>query len=157
MSVTHNTTIIVYRFTETLAEEYSWKPQAAAAASFLKWSAIILLPIVGVLILMDPSLVIAGIGPLGMGLMAGMMGSQQAKQSNSRHHPLDWRDTDKIYLYPGRDIIGLNIPWYHPDAHEVEPDGIREVYCRKGEREEVLNFFKVRLPNVEIVEEKFLL
>ncbi|MGP9767986.1 hypothetical protein ACT3UM_19905 [Halomonas sp. AOP13-D3-9] len=134
MSVTHNTTIIVYRFTETLAEEYSWKPQEAAAASFLKWSAIILLPIVGVLILMDPSLVIAGIGPLGMGLMAWVMGSQQAKQSNSRHHPLDWRDTDKIYLYPGRDIIGLNIPWYHPDAHEVEPDGIREVYCRKGER-----------------------
>ena len=89
--------------------------------------------------------------------MAGVMGSQQAKQSNSRHHLLDWPDTDKIYLYPGRDIIGLNIPWFHPDAHEVEPNGIREVYCRKGEREEVLNFFKTRLPNVEIVEEKFLL
>ena len=79
MSVTHNTTIIAYRFTETLAGEYSWKPQAAAAAAFLKWSTIILLPIVGVLILMDPSLVVAGIGPLGMGLMAWIMGSQQAK------------------------------------------------------------------------------
>ena len=99
MSITHNTTIIVYRFTETLAEEYSWKPQEAAAAAFLKWSAIILLPIVGVLILMDPSLVIAGIGPLGMGLMAGMMG---AKKSENEHHPLSWKKTNKIYLYPGR-------------------------------------------------------
>ena len=149
MSITHNTTIIVYRFTETLAEEFSWKPQEAATAAFLKWSAIILLPIVGVLILMDPSLVIAGIGPLGMGLMAGVMGSQQAKQSNSRHHLLDWPDTDKIYLYPGRDIIGLNIPWLHPDAHEVEPNGIREVYCRPAcawsDNEHVLNALRSRL------------
>ena len=76
MSITHHSTILVYRFTEMLAEEYLWKPQEAAAAAFLKWSAIILLPIVGVLILMDPPLVIAGIGPLGMGLMAGMMGAK---------------------------------------------------------------------------------
>ena len=152
MSITHNTTIIVYRFTETLAEEYSWKPQEAAAAAFLKWSAIILLPIVGVLILMDPSLVIAGIGPLGMGLMAGMMG---AKKSENEHHPLSWKKTNKIYLYPGRDIIGLNIPWYSPELKKMMPKGVRRIYCKKGEREEILNFFTARLPNVEVVEEKF--
>ncbi|WP_340146762.1 hypothetical protein [Halomonas sp. PA16-9] len=154
MSITHSTTIIVYRFTETLAEEYSWKPQEAAAASFLKWAAIILLPIVGVLILMDPSLVIAGIGPLGMGLMAGMMG---AKKNENEHHPLDWRKTDKIYLYPGREIIGLNIPWYSPDLDKMMPRGVRQIYCKKGEREEVLNFFTTRLPEIDVVEEKFFL
>ncbi|MGP9767987.1 hypothetical protein ACT3UM_19910 [Halomonas sp. AOP13-D3-9] len=154
MSITHSTTIIVYRFTETLAEEYSWKPQEAAAASFLKWSAIILLPIVGVLILMDPSLVIAGIGPLGMGLMAGIMG---AKKSENEHHPLDWRKTDKIYLYPGREIIGLNIPWYSPDLDKMMPRGVRQIYCKKGEREEVLNFFTTRLSEIDVVEEKFFL
>ena len=152
MSVTHNTTLIVYRFTETLAEEYSWKPQEAAAASFLKWSAIILLPIVGLLILMDPSLVIAGIGPLGMGLMAGMMG---AKKSENEHHPLSWQKTNKIYLYPGRDIIGLNIPWYSPELKKMMPKGVRQIYCKKGEREEVLNFFTTRLPEIDVVEEKF--
>ena len=111
MSITHSTTIIVYRFTETLVEEYSWKPQAAAAASFLKWSAIILLPIVGVLILMDPSLVIAGIGPLGMGLMAGMMGAQQAKQSNSRHEEWTWEKTEHIKVWRKRNIIALTYQW----------------------------------------------
>ena len=154
MSVTHNTTLIVYRFTETLAEEYSWKPQEVAAASFLKWSAIILLPIVGVLILMDPLLVIAGIGPLGMGLMAGMVG---AKKSENEHHPLFWKKTNKIYLYPGRDIIGLNIPWYSPELEKMMPKGVKKIYCKKGEREEILNFFTARLPNVEVVEEKFFL
>ena len=154
MSITHHSTILVYRFTETLAEEYSWKPQEVAAASFLKWSAIILLPIVGVLILMDPSLVIAGIGPLGMGLMAGMMG---AKKSENEHHPLSWKKANKIYLYPGRDIIGLNIPWYSPELKKMMPKGVRKIYCKKGEREEILNFFTARLPNVEVVEEKFFL
>ncbi|MBT2771005.1 hypothetical protein J7J47_02010 [Halomonas sp. ISL-60] len=127
MSVTHDTTILVYRFTETVAEEYSWKPQEAAAASFLKWSAIILLPIVGVLILMDPSLVIASIGPLGMGLMAWIMGSQQAKQSTSRHEEWTWEKTEHIKVWRKRSIIALTYQWkpfsknsyYRPRTHFI--------------------------------------
>ncbi|SBR51651.1 hypothetical protein [Halomonas sp. HL-93] len=158
MSMTHQTAILVYRFTETHAEECSWKPQMDAVKPFLKWSAIILMPIVVVLIIMDPSLIITSLGPLAMGFAAWMMGSSKGYQEiarGSRHDELDWRKTDKIYLYPGRDIIGLNIPWYHPELDEVIPEGIREIYCREGERENVLSFFKSRLPEVEIVEEKF--
>ncbi|WP_417422409.1 hypothetical protein [Halomonas sp.] len=155
LSVTHYTTIFVYRFTETLVEVHSWKPQDAAASAFLKWSAIILLPVVGVLALFEPALIIAGIGPLGMGLMALQAGSQQAKQDNIKHHSFYWPDTNKIYLYPGRDIIGLNVPWYNPEQGKMIPTSIRQVYYKEGERESVLNFFKTRLPDVEVVEEKF--
>lgn len=157
LSITHHTTIFVYRFTETFVEIHSWAPQEAAASAFLKWSAIILLPVVGLLTLMDPALVFAGIGPLGMGLMALKMGSQQTKQSHNEPNTYDWRETDKIYLYPGRDIIGLNIPWYSPDQDRVIPNGINEIFCKEGEREKVLSFFKARLSGVEIVEEKFYL
>lgn len=119
MSMTHQTTIIVYRFTETLAEEYSWKPQEAAAASFLKWSAIILLPIVGVLILMDPSLVIAGIGPLGMGLIAWMMGTQQAKQNKSQHKEVKWTEAEEIVAWRKRNLIGLRFTDIHEGGIET--------------------------------------
>ncbi len=155
LSVTHCTTIFVYRFSETLVEVHSWKPQDAAASTFLKWTAIILLPVVGVLALFEPALIIAGIGPLGMGLMALQAGSQQAKQNSIKHHSFYWQDANKIYLYPGRDIIGLNVPWYNPEEGKIMPKGIRRIYCKKGEREEVLNFFKAKLPDVEVVEEKF--
>ncbi|KPQ25448.1 MAG: hypothetical protein HLUCCA13_05325 [Halomonas sp. HL-48] len=158
MSMTHQTAILVYRFTEKHGEECSWKPQMDAVKPFLKWSAIILMPIVFVLILMDPSLIMTSLGPLAMGFAAWTMGSSKGYQEiarGSRHDELDWRKTDKIYLYPGRDIIGLNIPWYHPELDEVIPEGIKEVYCKENERDEVLRFFKSRLPEVEIVEEKF--
>ncbi|MBE0464603.1 MAG: hypothetical protein ACTIDY_16740 [Halomonadaceae bacterium] len=153
--ITHYTTIFVYRFTETLVEVHSWEPREVSGKAFLKWSAIILLPVVGVLALFEPALIIAGIGPLGMGLMALQAGSQQAKQDSSNHRSFYWPDTNKIYLYPKRDVIGLNIPWYDSDEGEIMPKGIMRVYCKKGEREEVLNFFKAKLPDVEVVEEKF--
>ncbi|WP_018917405.1 hypothetical protein [Vreelandella zhanjiangensis] len=153
--ITHYTTIFVYRFTETLVEVHSWEPREVSGKAFLKWSAIILLPVVGVLALFEPALIIAGIGPLGMGLMALQAGSQQAKQDNIKHHSFYWPDTNKIYLYPGRDIIGLNVPWYNPEQGKMIPTSIRQVYYKEGERESVLNFFKTRLPDVEVVEEKF--
>ncbi len=87
--------------------------------------------------------------------MALQAGSQQAKQDSSNHRSFYWPDTNKIYLYPKRDVIGLNIPWYDSDEGKIMPKGIMRVYCKKGEREEVLNFFKAKLPDVEVVEEKF--
>ncbi|MBT2787154.1 MULTISPECIES: hypothetical protein [unclassified Halomonas] len=146
MSVTHNTTIIVYRFTETLAEEYSWKPQEAAAASFLKWSAIILLPIVGVLILMDPSLVIAGIGPLGMGLMAWMMGSQQAKHNKSQHKEIEWMDAEEIVAWRKRNLIGLRFTDIHEDG--IETFFYSTVYCQPHNFDENIQYLRKALPNV---------
>ncbi|PRY58810.1 hypothetical protein B0H98_1172 [Vreelandella songnenensis] len=155
LSITHYTTIFIYRFTETVVEVHSWEPREISGKAFLKWSAIILLPVVVVLALFEPALILAGIGPLGMGLMALQAGSQQAKQNSIKHHSFYWQDANKIYLYPGRDIIGLNVPWYNPEEGKIMPKGIRRIYCKKGEREEVLNFFKAKLPDVEVVEEKF--
>jgi len=154
MSVTHDTTILVYRFTETLAEEYSWKPQEAAAASFLKWSAIILLPIVGVLILMDPSLVIAGIGPLGMGLMAWIMGSQQAKQSNSRHEEWTWEKTEHIKVWRKRSIIALTYQWKPFSKNSYYRPRTHFIFCRADELEERIQLFKEHLPDAEYEEGK---
>ena len=154
MSITHSTTIIVYRFTETLVEEYSWKPQAAAAASFLKWSAIILLPIVGVLILMDPSLVIAGIGPLGMGLMAGMMGAQQAKQSNSRHEEWTWEKTEHIKVWRKRSIIALTYQWKPFSKNSYYRPRTHFIYCHADELDERIQCFKEHLPDAEYEEGK---
>ncbi len=93
-------------------EVHSWEPREVSGNAFLKWAAIILLPVVIVLAFFEPALIIAGIGPLGIGLMALQAGSQQAKQYSIEHDSFYWRDTNKIYLYPGRDVIGLNIPWY---------------------------------------------
>ena len=154
MSVTHDTTILVYRFTETLAEEYSWKPQEAAAASFLKWSAIILLPIVGVLILMDPSLVIAGIGPLGMGLMAWIMGSQQAKQSNSRHEEWTWEKTEHIKVWRKRSIIALTYQWKPFSKNSYYRPRTHFIFCRADELDERIQLFKEHLPDAEYEEGK---
>ena len=154
MSVTHNTTIIVYRFTKTLAEEYSWKPQEASAAAFLKWSAIILLPIVGVLILMDPSLVIAGIGPLGMGLMAWIMGSQQAKQSNSRHEEWTWEKTEHIKVWRKRSIIALTYQWKPFSKNSYYRPRTHFIFCRADELDERIQLFKEHLPDAEYEEGK---
>ncbi|PRY64058.1 hypothetical protein B0H98_107204 [Vreelandella songnenensis] len=157
MSMTHQTSILVYRFTGQHAEECSWKPQMEALKPFLKWLAIISMPIVLVLILMDPSLLITSLGPLLMGFAAWMMGTSKGYQElhGMQHHDYDWRKADKVYLYPGRDIIGLNVPWYHPEMDEMIPEGIREIYCKKGERDKVLGFLTSNLPDIEIVEEKF--
>ena len=140
------TVLPFYRFTETLAEEYSWKPQEAAAASFLKWSAIILLPIVGVLILMDPSLVIAGIGPLGMGLIAWMMGTQQAKQNKSQHKEIEWREAEEIVAWRKRNLIGLRFTDIHEDG--TETFFYSTFYCQPHNFDENVQYLRKALPNV---------
>ncbi|KFC51077.1 hypothetical protein DK37_27680 [Halomonas sp. SUBG004] len=51
------------------------------------------MPIVLVLILMDPSLLITSLGPLAMGFAAWMMGSLKGYQEmarGSRHEEIDW-------------------------------------------------------------------
>ncbi len=85
------------------------------------------------------------------------MGTSKGYQElhGMQHHDYDWRNADKIYLYPGKDVIGLNVPWYHPEMDEMIPEGIREIYCKEGERDKVLSFLKSNLPDIEVVEEKF--
>lgn len=157
MSMTHQTAILVYRFTERSAEVFSWKPQMDAVKPFLKWSAIILMPIVVVLILMDPSLIITSLGPLAMGLAAWMMGSSKGYQEiarGSRYEEIDWTKTDKIKVWRKRSIISLAYQWkpfkrnssYRPRTHLI--------YCLPEELEERIQFFKSHLPDAEYEEGK---
>lgn len=157
MSVTHQTSIIVYRFTEKYAEVCSWKPQMDTVKPFLKWSAIILMPIVVVLILMDPSLIIISLGPLAMGLAAWMMGSSKGYQEmarGSRYEEIDWTKTDKIKVWRKRSIIALTYQWkpfkrnssYRPRTHLI--------YCHAEELDERIRFFKEHLPDAAYEEGK---
>ena len=157
MSMTHDTTILVYRFTETHAEVFFWKPQMDTVKPFLKWSAIILMPIVVVLILMDPSLIITSLGPLAMGLAAWMMGSSKGYQEmarGSRHEEIDWTKTEQIKVWRKRSIIALTYQWkpfsknssYRPQTHLI--------YCHAEELEERIKFFKKHLPDAEYEEGK---
>lgn len=157
MSMTHQTAILVYRFTEAHAEVCSWKPQMDTVKPFLKWSAIILMPIVVVLILMDPSLIITSLGPLAMGLAAWIMGSSKGYQEMARgsyHEEIDWTKTEQIKVWRKRSIIALTYQWkpfkrnssYRPRTHLI--------YCLPEELEERVQFFKERLPDAEFEEGK---
>ncbi|MGP9634266.1 hypothetical protein ACT3R7_14485 [Halomonas sp. AOP43-A1-21] len=157
MSMTHQTAILVYRFTEKNAEVCSWKPKMDTVKPFLKWSAIILMPIVGVLILMEPSLLIASFGPLAMGLAAWMMGSSKGYQEmarGSRYEEINWAKTEQIKVWRKRSIISLTYQWkpfkrnssYRPRTHLI--------YCLPEELEERIQFFKSHLPDAEYEEGK---
>ncbi|MGP9807545.1 hypothetical protein ACT3TQ_08320 [Halomonas sp. AOP12-C2-37] len=157
MSMTHQTTILVYRFTEKNAEVCSWKPQMDTVKPFLKWSAIILMPIVVVLILMDPSLIITSLGPLAMGLAAWMMGSSKGYQEmarGSQYEEIDWTKTEQIKVWRKRSIISLTYQWkpfkrnssYRPRTHLI--------YCLPEELDERIQFFKEHLPNAAYEEGK---
>lgn len=157
MSMTHDTAILVYRFTETHAEICSWKPQVDAVKPFLKWSAIILMPIVVVLILIDPSLLITSLGPLAMGFAAWLMGSSKGYQEmarGSRHEEIDWTKTEQIKVWRKRSIISLTYQWkpfkrnssYRPRTHLI--------YCLPEELDERIQFFKEHLPNAAYEEGK---
>ncbi|TNH18480.1 hypothetical protein [Halomonas sp. BL6] len=155
MSMTHQTSILVYRFTEKNAEVCSWKPQMDAVKPFLKWSAIILMPIVLVLILMDPSLLITSLGPLAMGFAAWMMGSSKGYQEmarGSRHEEIDWTKTEHIKVWRKRSMIALTYQWkpfkrnssYRPRTHLL--------YCFPEELDDRIQFFKEHLPDAKYEE-----
>lgn len=157
MSMTHQTSILVYRFTEQNAEVCSWKPQMDSVKPFLKWSAIILMPIVLVLILMDPSLLITSLGPLAMGFAAWMMGSSKGYQEmarGSRHEEIDWTKTEHIKVWRKRSMIALTYQWkpfkrnssYRPRTHLL--------YCLPEELDDRIEFFKEYLPDAKYEEGK---
>lgn len=157
MSMTHQTSILVYRFTAQSAEVCSWKPQMDSVKPFLKWSAIILMPIVLVLILMDPSLLITSLGPLAMGFAAWMMGSSKGYQEiarGSRHEEIDWTKTEHIKVWRKRSMIALTYQWkpfkrnssYRPRTHLL--------YCLPEELDDRIQFFKEHLPNAKYEEGK---
>lgn len=158
MSISHQTTIIVYRLTDKRIEVVSWKPQVDSVKPVMKWTAIISGVGVLFLVLVNPDLIIAAIGPIGIGAMAALMGNSKDYQSMARnelHYEFDWESTKKLYLYKKRNIIGLNIYWHNPDVDKLVTKDIRPVFCHKENLEGCLSYFTKRLPNVPVLEESF--
>ncbi|BBI64243.1 hypothetical protein HSBAA_55490 [Vreelandella sulfidaeris] len=77
MSISHQTTIIVYRLTDKRIEVVSWKPQVDSVKPVMKWTAIISGVAVLFLVLVNPDLIMAAIGPVGIGVMAALMGNSK--------------------------------------------------------------------------------
>lgn len=152
MSMTHQTSILVYRFTEQNAEVCSWKPQMDSAKPILKWSAIILMPIVLVLILMDPSLLITSLGPLAMGFAAWMMGTSKGYQAlhGTQHHEYDWTKAEEIVAWRKRNLIGLRFTYLNDEGGEYST--YSTIYCQPENFDKNVEFFRSSLPNISYQE-----
>ncbi|WP_417422408.1 hypothetical protein [Halomonas sp.] len=157
MSISHQTSIIVYRFTDNVGEIHSWKPQVDAIKPFFKWSSIILLPIAFVIVILEPKLILISSVPLIIGSVGLMMGTNENYKDiwkDKKHKVFEWKKANKIYIYPRRNVIGVCVPFYDEDRNENR-ERIRAVFYKKGEREKMIHFFRSHLPSVEVVEEKF--
>lgn len=152
MSMTHQTTILVYRFTKGKAEVCSWKPQMESVKPFLKWSAIISMPIVLVLILMDPSLLITSLGPLAMGFAAWMMGTSKGYQAlhGTQHHEYDWTKSEEIVAWRKRNLIGLRFTYLNDEGGEYST--YSTIYCQPENFDKNVEFFRSSLPSISYQE-----
>lgn len=152
MSMTHQTTILVYRFTEKHAEVCSWKPQMDSAKPILKWSAIILMPIVLVLILMDPSLLITSLGPLAIGFAAWMMGTSKGYQAlhGTQHHEYDWTKAEEIVAWRKRNLIGLRFTYLNDEGGGYST--YSTIYCQPENFDKNVEFFRSSLPAISYQE-----
>ncbi|SDM95189.1 hypothetical protein SAMN05192555_1332 [Franzmannia pantelleriensis] len=155
MSMTHQTAILVYRFTESRGEVFSWNPQADAVKPLMKWTAIGSAAIVVVLILIDPAFIIASIGPVGLGIAALAMGNSE-KQYNlwrqEKHHEFEWRKTEKIRVWRKRNIIALTYPYKPFKRNSRYRPRTEYLFCHKHELEERIVFFKEHLPDAKYEE-----
>lgn len=157
MSMTHQTTIIVYRLTDKRIEVFSWKPQIDSVKPVMKWTAIISGVGVLFLVLVNPDLIIAAIGPIGIGVMAALMGNSKDYQSmvrNEEYYEIDWPNAEDIAVWRKRCLIGLRFTWYNEDGSHYSV--YSKVYCRKQDFEKCLDIFKQRLPNTPYREGKLI-
>ena len=158
MGMTHQTSIIVYRLTNKRIEVFSWKPQIDSVKPVMKWTAIVSGVVVLFLVFVNPSFIIAAIGPIGIGIIAALMGNSKSYHSmakNKMEYEIAWRDTKKIYAYPSRSIIGLNLYWDHPETGEVMTNFVKAIFVPKNKHKNVLDYFKKNIPDVPVVEDRF--
>ena len=158
MSMSHQTAIIVYRLTNNRIEVFSWKPQIDSVKPVMKWTAIGSGVLVVFLVFIDPGFIVAAIGPVGIGIMAALMGNSKGYQSmvrNQMEYEIAWREAKNIYAYPSRSIIGLNLYWTHPDTGEEMKNFVKAIFIPKNKYDDVLEFFKLNLPDVPVIEGKF--
>ncbi|SBR49387.1 MULTISPECIES: hypothetical protein [unclassified Halomonas] len=155
MSMTHQTAIIVYRLTDKRIEVFSWKPQIDSVKPVMKWTAIISGVGVLFLVFINPDFIIAAIGPIGIGVMAALMGNSKDYQSmvrNEEYHEIDWPNAEDIAVWRKRCLIGLRFTWYNEDGSHYSV--YSKVYCHKKDFEKCLDIFKQRLPNTPYREGK---
>lgn len=157
MSMTHQTAIIVYRLTNNRIEVFSWKPQIDSVKPVMKWTAIVSGVVVLCLAFVNPSFIVAAIGPVGIGAMAALMGNSKSYQSMVRdedYHVIDWPNAEAIAVWRERKLIGLRFTWHNEDGSHYSV--YSKVYCRHQDFDECLSFFKTRLHDTPYREGKLI-
>ncbi|HDZ49443.1 hypothetical protein LCGC14_0265700 [marine sediment metagenome] len=157
MSMTHQTSIIAYRLTDERIEVFSWKPQIDSVKPVMKWTAIVSGIVVIFLVFFNPDFIVAAIGPVGIGVMAALMGNSKGYQSMVRdedYHVIDWPNAEDIAVWRKRNLIGLRFTWYNEDGSHYSV--YSKVYCRHQDFEECLSFFRKRLPDTPYREGKLI-
>lgn len=158
MSISHQTAIIVYRLTDKHIEVFSWKPQIDSVKPVMKWTAIISGVGVLCLVFINPDFIIAAIGPVGIGVMAALMGNSEDYQSMARNQVEDdvaWRDAQNIYAYSKSSIIGLNLYWQHPETGKEMKNFVKAIFIPKEKYDDVLSYLTKNLPDTPVIEGKF--
>ncbi|SDM95144.1 hypothetical protein SAMN05192555_1331, partial [Franzmannia pantelleriensis] len=148
-------TLIVYRLTDKRIEVFSWKPQIDSVKPVMKWTAIVSGIAVIIASIINPSFIIAGIGPIGIGVMAALMGTSKNYQSlvrDDQYHEIDWLHAEDIVVWRRRRLIGLRFTWHNEDGTHYSV--YSKVYCRDYNFDEVLDFIRQQLPDAPYREAK---
>ncbi|GHC38024.1 hypothetical protein GCM10008094_34240 [Aidingimonas halophila] len=156
MSMTHQTSIIVYRLTNKGYEKISWKPQIDSVKPVMKWTAIISGIAVLVASFFNPYFLLGAVGPAGFGLIALAMGNSKGYQSlvrGERHENRGWDAVEEIVLWNKRRLIGLKMTF---DDGFGPHSSYQKIYCKKGDVEKVLGFIKSATPDVDFLERKLI-
>ena len=98
MSMTHQTSIIVYRLTDKGYEKISWKPQIDSVKPVMKWTAIVSGVAVLVATFFNPYFILGAIGPAGFGLIALAMGNSGGYQKmvrDEKHASYSWSEVEE--------------------------------------------------------------
>ena len=148
MSMTHQTSIIVYRLTDKRIEVFSWKPQIDSVKPVMTWTAIGSGVVVLFLVFIDPAFLIAAIGPVGIGIAAALMGNSKNYRSmvrDDQHDEIDWKNAEEIAVWRQRAVIGLRFTYHNEDGFSYQ--AYKTLYCHKQELDARIAFLREALPS----------
>ena len=129
---------------------------AATRYAVMKWMAIVSGVAVVIASIINPSFTIAGIGPIGIGIMTALMGTLKNYQPlvrDDQYHEIDRLHAEDIAVWRKRRLIGLRFTWHNEDGTHYFV--YSKVYCRGYNFEEVLDFIRQELPDAPHREAKF--
>ncbi|QTP57334.1 hypothetical protein HNO53_00535 [Billgrantia antri] len=155
MSMTHQTSIIVYRLTDKGYEVFSWKPQIDSVKPVMKWTAIVSGVAVLVATFFNPNFLYGLVGPAGFGLLALAMGNSSKYQSLVRgedHDNRSWDVVEEVVLWRKRNLIGLKMTFDNGEGFKYS--NYQKVYCKKHDSDRVVEFIRGKVPKVDYVERK---